>query len=122
MGGLRRDFGTELVLDLHHCDAKTIRSRAKIAAFAKQLCRRIKMKRYGEPLLEHFGHKDPITSGYTLVQLIETSSITGHFSENTGSIYLNVFSCKEFDADDAALFCKKYFGANGMKKRFIIRK
>ena len=63
-----------------------------------------------------------MTSGYTLVQLIETSSITAHFSENTGSIYLNVFSCKEFDPDDAAMFCKKYFGANGMKKRFIVRK
>ena len=62
--------------------------------------------------------------GFTLSALLVAaqSSITAHFSENTGSIYLNVFSCKEFDPDDAAMFCKKYFGANGMKKRFIIRK
>ena len=122
MSRLHRDFGTELILDLHNCDRKVIRSRGKIAAFAKQLCRLIQMKRYGEPLLEHFGHKDPVTSGYTLVQLIETSSITAHFSENTGNVYLNIFSCKEFDPDDTAKFCEKYFGANGAKQRFIVRK
>lgn len=121
MSAERRTFGMELVLDLHGCDGKVMRSRAKLDAFARKLCRRIKMKRYGEPLLEHFGHKDPVTAGYSLVQLIETSSITGHFSENTGSAYLNIFSCKEFSGDDAAEFCKKYFGAKKMVKRFIIR-
>ena len=122
MSAKRRDFGTELILDLHGCDARTMRSRAKLDAFARSLCRRIKMKRYGEPILEHFGHKDPITSGYSLVQLIETSSITGHFSEHTGSIYLNIFSCKPFDPADAAAFCTKYFGAQKVVKRWVVRK
>ena len=122
MSAAHKDFGAELILDLHGCDAKTIRSKAKLAQFAGRLVRRIKMVAYGKPFLAHFGHNDPVTSGYSLVQLIETSSITAHFSENTGSVYLNVFSCKEFDPDDAALFCKRYFGANGMKRRFIVRK
>ena len=121
MSAERRLFGMELVLDLHGCDGKVMRSRAKLDAFARKLCRRIKMKRYGEPLLEHFGHKDPVTAGYSLVQLIETSSITGHFSENTGSAYLNIFSCKEFDPDDAAEFCKKYFGAKSMEYSVAFR-
>lgn len=121
MSAERRLFGMELVLDLHGCDGKVMRSRAKLDAFARKLCRWIKMKRYGEPLLEHFGHKDPVTAGYSLVQLIETSSITGHFSEKTGSAYLNIFSCKEFCGDDAAKFCKEYFGAKKVVKRFIIR-
>ena len=31
------------------------------------------------------------------MQLITTSSITGHFIDHDRHIYLDVFSCKEFD-------------------------
>lgn len=117
-----REFGMELVLDLYHCDAKTIRSAAKLAAFARKLCRRIKMKRYGEPLIEHFGHKSPLTSGYSLVQLIETSCISGHFSEEQNNAYLNIFSCKDFDPDEAAQFCRDFFKAGRVRKRLLRRK
>lgn len=121
MSATHKEFGAELILDLHDCDAASIRSRQKIDTFVRKLCRRIKMKRYGEPLIEHFGHKTPVTSGYSMVQLIETSCISAHFSEGKNSVYLNVFSCKRFDPDDATKFCKEYFGAKSVKKRFIER-
>ena len=57
MSAAHRTFGAELILDLHGCDPKLIRSKAKLALFARQLCRRIKMKRYGKPILAHFGHR-----------------------------------------------------------------
>ena len=115
-------FGTELILDLYDCDADAIRSPEKLAVFVRRLCRRIKMKRYGEPIIEHFGHKSPLTSGYSLVQLIETSCISGHFSEGLNNAYLNIFSCKPFDPDDAAAFCKEFFKARRVRKRFIARR
>lgn len=117
----KQSFGMELVLDLHGCDPEVIRSREKLAAFSKKLCRRIKMKAFGQPVLEHFGHKSPVTSGYSLVQLIETSAITAHFSEGLNAVYMNVFSCKAFDPDDALAFCKDYFKATRVKRRFIVR-
>ena len=122
MSATHKDFGAELVLDLHGCDPRIIRSKSKLAEFAGRLVRRIKMVAYGKPFLAHFGHKDPVTSGYTLVQLIETSSITGHFSEGKNSVYLNIFSCKSFDPADAAKFCRDYFKARKVVKRFIVRK
>ena len=115
-------FGMELILDLYGCDPKTIRSRAKLERFVRGFCRRIRMRRYGDPLIEHFGHKNPVTSGYSLVQLIETSAISGHFSEATNSAYLNIFSCKPFDPDDAGEFCKAYFKARRMRRRVVVRK
>lgn len=117
-----KNFGTELILDLLDCDPEIIRSAKKLDTFIRRLCRRIKMKRYGEPLIEHFGHKSPLTSGYSLVQLIETSCISGHFSEGVNNAYLNIFSCKAFDSEDAAAFCKDYFKAKRMRKRTIVRK
>jgi S-adenosylmethionine/arginine decarboxylase-like enzyme len=109
-------FGQELVLNLYDCNLKTISSRSAIKKFVILLCDDvIHMKRYGKAFIPHFGHENPITSGFSLVQLIETSSITAHFSEYKRSIYLNVFSCAWFDAKKTTAFCKKYFGAKRVK-------
>ena len=118
----KRDFGMELILDLYGCDPDIIRDGEKIRLFAGRLCRRIRMKAYGKPIVEHFGHKNPITSGYSLVQLIETSCIGAHFSEETNCAYLNIFSCKSFDAADAVAYCAKYFKASRARRRLVRRK
>lgn len=108
----KENFGQELILDLYHCNLKTISSRRKIKEFVRRLCDDIiHMKRFGKPLVPHFGHENPITSGYSLVQLIETSSVTAHFSEYKRSVYLNIFSCAPFDPKKTTAFCKKFFGA-----------
>ena len=115
-------FGQELILNLYGCNLTTISSKAAIKRFAVTLCDRvIKMKRYGPPLIPHFGHADPVTSGYSLVQLIETSSITAHFSEFKKSVYLNIFSCAPFDPTKTIAFCKKYFGGGKVKATFLDR-
>ncbi|MBI1976591.1 MAG: S-adenosylmethionine decarboxylase [Candidatus Omnitrophica bacterium] len=117
-----KSFGIELILDLHDCDPKVIRSRQKLREYAMRLCRLLKMKRYGKTLTPHFGHDNPLTSGYSLLQFIETSSITGHFSELTNTAYLNIFSCKEFDAQRAREFTRKFFKAKSLHNRVIVRK
>lgn len=122
MSASHKDFGAELILDLHGCDPEIIRSRKKLETFVRRLVRRIKMKAFGEPFLEHFGHKDPVTSGYSLVQLIETSSITAHFSEGKNSVYMNIFSCKSFDREDCKKFCMEYFKAKRVHNRYFVRK
>ena len=57
------------------------------------------MNAYGAPLLEHFAEHVPEAAGYSLVQLIETSAITGHFCDRSGDAYIDIFSCKEFAAE-----------------------
>lgn len=80
------------------------------------------MKKYGNTLTPHFGHNDPHTSGYSLLQFIETSSITGHFAELTNTAYLNIFSCKPYDAEQAYRFTKQFFGAKRVTKRLLKRR
>ena len=103
-------WGLSCTIDLTGCDAATIRSKEDIASFAKQLVSLIGMKAYGEPQVVHFG-TEPKVSGYTLVQLIETSMISAHFAEATNAIYLDIFSCKAYDPKQAAEFAKFYFKA-----------
>lgn len=114
-------FGWELVLDLYGCDPEKIRSRDAIIRFVVELCERIEMKRFGEPFVERFGLNKDETAGYSLVQLIETSSITAHFAELTNSVYLNVFSCKAYDPRVVKQFAQEFFGAREVSERFLER-
>lgn len=66
----------------------------KIYEFTKELVQAIDMIAYGEPQIYHFGTGNK--AGYTLIQLIETSNIAAHFCDDSGDVYLDVFSCKEF--------------------------
>ena len=115
-------FGTELILDLVGCDLAAISSGERIATFATDLCRLIDMKAYGPPFVERFGLADLKTAGYTLVQLIETSSIVAHFSEAWLTAYVNVFSCRPFDVDVAAAYVQSTFGAQGARRTVLVRR
>lgn len=114
-------YGMELILDLHDCDPVVIRSKDRLKAYVDQLCALLKMKPYGKTLLPYFGLSDPRTAGYSLLQFIETSSVTGHFSELWNSAYLNVFSCQPFDPDEALTFTKRFFKPKRLRRRLLLR-
>lgn len=116
-----QNFGIELILNLADCDMDIITSGEKLAEYAQTLCKVIDMKPYGDPFVERFGLNHPKTAGYTLVQLIETSSIVGHFSEEWRTAYLNIFSCKDFDISVARDFTKDFFKATVAKELIITR-
>ena len=114
-------FGQELILDLYDCDHETICSGKKIKEFSEKLCDLIEMKRYGEPFIERFAEHSQIAAGYSLAQMIETSLVSGHFSEYWNRVYLNIFSCKEFDANKATNFAKEFFRAKEYKQYLLTR-
>lgn len=114
-------FGWELLLDLHGCDLEKISKREWIERFAIEVCECLQMKRFGEPFIEHFGHEKVETAGYSLVQLIETSSVVAHFSEYKRTAYLDIFSCKHYDAQGVTDFSKEFFGASDVTSRMIER-
>lgn len=118
----KQNYGMELIMDLYDCDPQIIASKKKLQEFIIKVCQLIKMKRYGKPFVGRFGFGKDFTAGYSLVQLIESSSISGHFSELWGSAYINIFSCKNFDADKAKRFVQNFFQAKRIENRFIIRK
>ena len=114
-------YGVEMILDLYDCDPAVIRSARALRAYVDAMCRLLGMKKYGRTQTPYFGLQAPHTAGYSLLQFIETSSITGHFSELTNAAYLNVFSCKAFDAASAARFSRTFFGAKRMRTRLMRR-
>jgi len=117
----KKIFGYELIMDLYHCDVEVMKSKEKLTEYIVELCKLIDMKRYGEPTIEYFGTAKAETAGYSIVQLIETSSITGHFSDAWERIYLNIFTCKDFDHLAAVTFTKEFFKCGKSKYKLLVR-
>ena len=117
----KQNYGMELIMDLFDCDPKILASKKKLREFIVKICQLIKMKRYKEPLIERFGFGVDFTAGYSIAQLVETSLVSGHFSDLWKSAYVNIFSCKPFDTKKAKAFTKSFFKAKRIKSRFLIR-
>lgn len=112
-------WGYHLVLDCAGCDHNAITSYDTIYNFTKQLVADIDMVAYGEPQIVNFGSGNK--AGYTLVQLIETSNICAHFVNENDTMYLDVFSCKEYDDQVVIDLVKKYFGATSVRPSYLTR-
>ena len=111
-------WGYHLMLDCGGCTG--IDSRDNIYNFIKDLVPSIDMIAHGEPIIEYLLPGDP-KQGYSLVQLITTSNICGHFMELDGTAYFDIFSCKEFDLEMAKSIVKKYFDPKTMRVNFLTR-
>jgi S-adenosylmethionine/arginine decarboxylase-like enzyme len=111
-------WGYHLMLDCSGCTG--IDSRENIYNFIKDLVNRIDMTAHGEPVIVHLLPGDP-KQGYSLMQLITTSNICGHFMELDGTAYFDVFSCKPFDIEVAKTVVDEYFHPKKTRVNFITR-
>ena len=108
-------YGKELILDIHECDPRSF-TRESIEQYFKELCDLINMERcelYWWDDHEVPGNEkqtEPRLKGTSAVQFILTSNITIHTLDLMGNVYLNIFSCKDFDSRVAADLSKKWFG------------
>ena len=114
-------WGYHLILDCKACDVEKVKDPEHIRTFVKELVNEIDMKAYGDPLIENFASHNPIVAGYSLLQLIETSSITGHFADSSGDAYLDIFSCKPFEIEVAKQVIRKFFNPQKIKTTYLTR-
>ena len=112
-------WGYHLLLDCAECN-HNVSNKDTIITFAKVLVKEIDMVAFGEPIVEFMLPGDP-KQGYSLVQLITTSSITGHFMDFDRTGYIDIFSCKEFDIDTAEKVVKNFFEPKRLRRNFITR-
>jgi S-adenosylmethionine/arginine decarboxylase-like enzyme len=107
-------WGLSCSIDLFGCPSELIDDAAVIREFALELCQLIKMTRYGEPEIVRFGD-DPKVAGYTLVQLLTTSSLTAHFAPYSNTAYIDLFSCRNYDPQQVVIFCQQGFKADSYR-------
>jgi len=114
-------WGYHLILDCSKVN-ENISDPKIIRKMIKELVKRIKMKAVGEPIIKFLKEGDPHLQGYSCLQLIETSSITMHLNDAPeSSAYIDIFSCKDFKAEDAIAVVDEYFAPKKIKQRFLKR-
>ena len=114
-------WGVSSCIDLYDCELHLMQDAAAIKRFVAELCELIKMRRFGETQVVHFGD-DPRVTGFSMTQLIETSLVSAHFADNSKAIYLDVFSCAPYNPDEAASFAAQFFSAQHHKVQVIERR
>ena len=117
----QRVWGISSAIDIYDCDPEKIRNADDIRLFVLELCDLIEMKRFGETQVVFFG-EDERVSGYSMVQLIETSLISAHFANQTNTTYLDVFSCKTYDPEAVRAFSQNFFGGSRSSLHVTLRR
>lgn len=126
MSNIKKEFydanawGLLTSVDLYGCNPETIRDAGAIKKYVDDLSKLIEMKQFGETQIINFGEDEKV-AGYSMVQLIETSLISGHFANKTNSAYIDIFSCKYYEPSVVAEFTKKFFEAEEIKMHYILR-
>lgn len=122
----RKAYGKELILDLHSCDPKTFKRKA-IKKYFIDLCKMIKMNRcklywwddYGLPKEER--QTEPHLKGTSAIQFILTSNIVIHTLDMMGHVYINIFSCKDFNVKKATNYSRTYFKGKVVNAKVVKR-
>lgn len=119
-------YGKELILDLHDCNVETF-TRESIGNYFDELCELIDMQAQNRHFWDDEGlspeecQTNPKTCGVSAVQFILTSTIVVHSLTKLGRVYVNIFSCKDFNIKDAREFTIKWFGARIYRDTTVVR-
>lgn len=116
-----KSYGQELILDLHNCSTDKF-NEEDLREFVSLLCAVIDM----EPVELHVWTDENLPDelhlkGTSLVQFIKTSDIVIHTLDRLEAVYLNIFTCKDFDPKAAERFCAEYFNGEVVQSTFINR-
>jgi S-adenosylmethionine/arginine decarboxylase-like enzyme len=107
-------------LDLYDCNPEIIRNADKIKTYVIELCDLIEMRRIGECQVVHFGEEEGM-AGYSMVQMIEASLISGHFASLTNAAYIDIFSFKPYDSEQVIRFSRDFFQPHSMRSQVTTR-
>lgn len=116
-------YGKMICLDIHECDSKKM-TKPMIRQYFKEVCDLIGMERVkahwwtDEGISKEEWEANPHLQGVSAVQFIKTSAITLHAITGLGNVYVDIFSCNDFDTRLAEGFTIKFF--DGTKKSCVV--
>jgi len=121
----KEHYGQEVIMDLHDVDPDKFQTHI-LKKFAEDLCDEIDMQRgpiysWGQDKFEGTYKTHPKKDGISVVQFLYESSITIHALDELQKIFINVFSCKDFDPEKAKAFALKTLGGNLVTEHNIVR-
>jgi S-adenosylmethionine decarboxylase len=118
---MKKFWGYHLMADCSNCKRENIKDIKNIKKFINNLVKECKMKKLGKIKIENLQDGDEDLFGYSVVQLIHTSSITCHFMDISGDAYIDIFSCKDFDVEKAVEHILQTFKPKSYERKLVQR-
>jgi S-adenosylmethionine/arginine decarboxylase-like enzyme len=116
-----KPWGYHTSLDCAGCNPELMQNKLLVRAWILHLVAEIGMTPVGAPIIEYTAGDHPDKAGFTVVQIIVTSSITAHFVDASGHIYVDVFSCREFSTATVQASIRNTFGCSNMREHAFTR-
>ena len=111
-------FGPHLILDLYGCRKDKLRDKFYIKEFLEYLPNELGLTKISEAVVNYYKTPTPGISGFIL---ISESHITVHTFIEEGYAAIDIFSCKEFDADLATKIISETFEPKKLERKLLNR-
>lgn len=108
-----KPWGKSVSIDLSECAHDRLINGELLKEFIAEVIKIVGMEAHGPCYVDRFGEGE--IEGYSAMQFIKTSSITVHLDEIGNRAFIDIFSCKHFEAAPAEKYAKKFFGAKSSK-------
>ena len=119
------NWGYHYIANIGRCDVETMRSKEHIKEFLRDLLNKTDMHAMGEPVFKYIRKTketvEKAIDGYSVVQIIVTSSVTMHFVESTKMIFFDFFSCKPFNRKVVKQLLRTYFKYSRIEDAYMTR-
>ncbi len=119
-------YGLEIVIDLYGCDTTRF-NRKDIKAYFLQACKLLGVSPEDYYFWDDFRipkekrQTNPKTKGVTAIQFILTSNITIHTLDLLKTVFVNIFSCKDYNPQLLEEFTVRFFGSSKHRTTLIER-
>ncbi len=110
-----------LVIDGHNCEPARLSDPEMVRAFLDEFPDRIHMTKITPPAVYTYHGPTPEDWGVSGFVIIAESHISVHTFPDRGYVNIDVFSCKEFDAEQALREVRELFGIDDVRSWVLDR-
>lgn len=110
-----------VMLDLYGCNPELLADEAHLRRVLNEYPERIDMQKVGPVEVRYIKTSNPLDDGYSGFAIIATSHVSLHAWAPYGMINIDIFSCEDFDAAEAAAFAKEQFQCSDIEIHVVER-
>lgn len=114
-------FGPHLILEAYDCPSDVLADVAKISQVLDQYPDQLQMTKIMPPYVFKYQGTVPEDWGVSGVVMIAESHISIHTFASKGFVVLDIFSCKDFDVDQAIEYFSQIFKPKSYEKQLLMR-
>ncbi len=114
-------FGPHLTLDMYGCNKRKLKDVNFVYSFLDEVPELVGMTKIMPPYTFSYSGVKPEDWGVSGIVLIAESHISCHTFPEKNYVSIDIFSCKEFDVENATEIIVSRFEAKTYEKNFFMR-